>query len=230
MNNRIRTTLLILTSIALTTAGWSQEPKKKATEKYAKDFGAMKARDEASPPPENCQLFVGSSSIRLWDLEKSWPELDTINNGFGGSTIAESIQYFDQVIKPYDAQTIVIYAGDNDIGKGLTADATFADFKKLAAMIRENTPDAKVVFIAIKPSIKRWNLWPDMKKANELIAGYCSNNAGFHFADIAAPMLDTPDKTPDPTLFKSDGLHLNDEGYLVWKKVIDPLLGKSSEN
>ena len=48
-------------------------------------------QDKASAPPENGVLFVGSSSIRLWDLEKSFPEKNYLNRGFGGSQIADSI-------------------------------------------------------------------------------------------------------------------------------------------
>lgn len=187
-------------------------------------------RDKETPPKEGAVLFVGSSSIRLWELDQSWPGLDKINNGFGGSTLADSIHHFDALIAPYSSSAIIIYAGDNDVAGGLTAEETAADFEKLAGKIRETHPDVPVIYIAIKPSIKRWELWPTMKSANDLIAAFCANHKGFHFADIAKPMLETPDAPPSESFFKKDGLHLNDSGYEAWKAVIDPLLKEATDS
>ncbi len=225
-NKFIHSFSLLILSAAVSTSGHSQTPEKKKTgpERFEKEIAGFEARDRKTPPPKHVPLFVGSSSIRLWDLEKAWPDSKMINNGFGGSTLADSIHFFDRAIAPYSPSSIAIYAGDNDIGKGLTAEQTYGDFVKLAGMIQKKHPEAVVIFIAIKPSIKRWELWPKMKDANDRIAKYCEENPDFFFADIAAPVLDNADKKPSPTLFRSDGLHLNEAGYAVWKAVIDPLL------
>src|SRR5688500_4365755 len=56
-----------------------------ASSKWEPAIAAFEAEDKQSPPPKDADLFVGSSSIRLWDLKKSFPDLPTINRGFGGS-------------------------------------------------------------------------------------------------------------------------------------------------
>lgn len=192
--------------------------------KWEKSIVAFEEADKKDSPPADPVLFVGSSSIRMWDLDKSFPELNTLNRGFGGSTIADSIHFFDRIIKPYNPKLIVVYAGDNDMAKspkGLTPKEVLADFKTLAAKIESSLPGTPLIYIAIKPSIKRKKLWPEMKQANDLIATYCAQKPNLVFADIAKPMLD---QSLSPDLFKADGLHLTDKGYALWKDVITPLI------
>jgi len=200
------------------------QKKSKGPERYESAIAAFELRDKKTPPGENLLLFVGSSSIRKWDLEKFWPGYHVLNNGFGGSTLADSIFFFDRRMAPYRARAIVLYAGDNDIARGLDAEGVLRDFKKLTDLIEKNTPGVPVIFIAIKPSIARWKLWPEMKSANDKIAAYCQEKKNLYFADIAAPMLKNGKGKPDPGIFLSDGLHLNDRGYQLWKQVIAPIL------
>ncbi len=198
-------------------------------EKWAKTISSFEAADQEAPPQDHPILFVGSSSIRMWELETSWPGLNAINRGFGGSTIYDSITFFDRIIEPYEPRAIVIYAGDNDVAKGLSVDEVVADYLTLSGMVDARLPNTPLIYIAIKPSLKRWEMWPEMKAVNDRIAAICAEdpNDTLYFADIAAPMLDTADGTPNPDLFLQDGLHLNPEGYRVWKGVIDPLLIQS---
>ena len=44
-----------------------------------------------------------------------------------------------------------------------------ADYQTFAQLVRSKIPATQFAFIAIKPSIKRWHLWPEMKPANEMI-------------------------------------------------------------
>jgi len=192
--------------------------------KWEEPISAFEQADKENPPPAHPVLFVGSSSIRLWDLDKSFPNLKTLNRGFGGSTIADSIHFFDRIIRPYQPKIIILYAGDNDIKKELSPREVFENFKTLANKIETSLPGTHLIYIAIKPSISRKKLWPEMKQANDLIAAWCAQRSILSFADIAKPMLDNPGHEPNPDLFKKDGLHLNEKGYELWRKVLSPLI------
>lgn len=221
---------LILTISVVSHSARSQTPPPAATgpQRWEKDIAAFEAADKQTPPPQSPVIFVGSSSIRMWSLPESFPDRPTLNRGFGGSTLADSIHYFDRLIIPHQPSAIVVYAGDNDIAKEMSAEEVAADFQKLAGLASEKLPGTPVIFIAIKPSIKRWNLWPAMSRANSLIASWCASRPGVHFADIAAPMLADVEagQPPRASLFKKDGLHLSEEGYAVWTRVIEPMLAR----
>lgn len=195
--------------------------------KWEKSISAFEQADKQQAPPTEPVLFIGSSSIRMWDVAKAFPGLAPLNRGFGGSTIADSSHFFDRIVKPYQPKLIILYAGDNDISKGLTPQEVFEDFKSLAQKINTSLPGTPLIYIAIKPSIKRKNLWPEMKQTNDLIAKFCAQQPGLKFADIAKPMLDNPAHSPASELFKKDGLHLSDKGYQLWKAVLLPLIKQS---
>jgi len=166
-------------------------------------------------------LFLGSSSIRKWDLGKWFPDQQTTNHGFGGSEVADSLYFFDRIVKPLRPSMIVMYAGDTDIGKGKTAEIVHRDFTRFVIKLKQELgTDTRLGFIAIKPSIKRWNLSGEMAKANQMIAKDCASDEQLVYFDIWTPMLGEDGK-PMPDLFEKDGLHLSDKGYKIWTNVIN---------
>src|SRR5687767_7656201 len=139
-------------------------------------------------PPRDAVLFVGSSSIRMWKtLEKDFPDLTVINRGFGGSTIRDSIRYADRIIIPYHPKRIVLYAGDNDVAQGMTAQLVFCDYKEFVAVVRLKLPAVRIDYIAIKPSIKRWAMVDTMREANRLIREYAKSHKNLGYIDIFPP-------------------------------------------
>lgn len=166
-------------------------------------------------------IFYGSSSIRLWKtLEEDFKECNAINLGFGGSTLAACVWFFDRVFAPYNPERIVIYAGDNDIGDGRKPEEVFIYFRELVALINKKFGGIPCYFISLKPSFTRWNLVEKIKYANSLIETEITiNYNNWHFINIFDSMTDETGY-PLKKYFDNDGLHLSDEGYLVWKKIV----------
>lgn len=181
--------------------------------------------DKQNPPPQNAVLFVGSSSIRMWDTKKSFPDISTVNRGFGGSFVIDSLYYADRIILPYKPKTIVFYAGDNDIACNKSPEMVAADFQSLFYKIRQTLPETRIIYISIKPSVSRWNYWPQMAEANKLIANFCKQQQNTYFVDVAKVLLNSEGK-PRTDVLKDDGLHLNEKGYELWTSLVRPLIDK----
>jgi len=98
-----------------------------------------------------------------------------------------------------------------------------ADFRALATVIHKDLPKTRIAFIAIKPSIKRWNLIEKQRQANALILAHCLKDVRLLFIDVVKPML-AEDGKPRPELFVEDGLHLSDKGYELWTSLVKPHL------
>lgn len=179
-------------------------------------------RDQESPPPQDAILFTGSSSIRMWDLNRYFPDLDTINRGFGGSQYGDVWRFAERLIAPCHPRQIVLYVGDNDIAAGRSPEWVQADFDALIARIRHIAPGVPVVVLSIKPSLARWSMWEDMHRANEIMRAACEAHDTLTFVDMATPLLN--DGTPREDVFLEDGLHLNDTGYTIWTETLRPFL------
>src|SRR5690349_12444271 len=74
--------------------------------RFAPEIRAFEARDREAPPPAGAVLFVGSSSIRMWcTLERDFPRRRVVNRGFGGSEMADLLEYAPRVVLPYRPST-----------------------------------------------------------------------------------------------------------------------------
>ncbi|HEX2855565.1 MAG TPA: SGNH/GDSL hydrolase family protein [Opitutaceae bacterium] len=193
--------------------------------KWAGEITALVKNDATSPPPANAVVFVGSSSIVRWDsLAQNFPAVKTINRGFGGSYLADSVFYADRIVIPYKPRIVVVYAGDNDLNDGKSPTTVAEQFVAFRTKIHAALPDTRIVFIAIKPSPARWEIREKAIKANKLIAADCATDKQrLAFANIWPAMLGA-DGQPRPELYVEDKLHLSPAGYAVWTPLIAPLL------
>lgn len=179
--------------------------------------------DQRQTPPENAVLFVGSSSIRLWkNLRRSFPELNVINRGFGGSRLEDVNFYFDKIVAPYNPRMIVLYAGENDVNDGIAPETILENYRKFSALVHAKFPKAKLIYVSLKPSPSRWKLADNFRRTNDLIKAEIAKDKRAAFVDVFTPML-AANGEPMPELFVEDNLHLNEKGYAIWTKV----LGKS---
>ncbi len=184
--------------------------------------------DRTSPPPQNPVVFVGSSSIRLWPTDSLFAGLPVINRGFGGSHISDVNYHVNRVVLAYSPRTVVFYAGDNDVNDGKEPARVVADFQNFLRVLREANPECKVLFLSIKPSASRWQVWPQMQEANRLVERIAATDSLLTFVDVATGLLGS-DGTPNPELFLADALHLNEAGYRVWTGILRPYLDEYQE-
>ena len=192
------------------------------SDRWEKDIAAFEAADLASPPPKGEILFVGSSTIRLWDLKTAFPDLKTINRGFGGSEMQDSTRYVDRIVVPYIPRIVVVYAGDNDI-MGTPSEQIVIAFERFVRAVHSKLPETKILYIGIKPSLLRWNQVDRMRQANAMIRQFCERDDRLGFVDTDNAMLGWDEK-PRKELYVADGLHLTPAGYQILNALVRPFL------
>ena len=169
-------------------------------------------------------VFYGSSSIRLWEsLAKDFQEIKLINIAFGGSTIEDCILHYPELLGQTNPESIVFYAGDNDIGNGANSLMVLNRFIALYDLIRKDFPTVPLIYISIKPSPVRVEHLETIIDSNQIIKEYISLQKNVFFLDIFEQMMRS-DSTIDASLFIEDQLHMNEKGYSIWKKVLAEFL------
>lgn len=215
----LRCVLLVLLCSPL--AASAQEAKS-GFARWEKEIAAIEKRDADAKVAPGTIVFVGSSSIRLWNLKQSFPDVAAVNHGFGGSTIADVVHFVEPLVLKLEPKTIVFYSGDNDL-TSKSVEQVHADFEALLQAVRAKLPESKFVFVAIKPSPSRWKLFEKQQAANRLIQATLAKDKHAVFIDVVKPMLGD-DGQPRAELFQKDQLHLNESGYALWNKLVLPEL------
>ena len=179
--------------------------------------------DKKNSVPQNPIVFVGSSSIRKWATADYFTDIPIINRGVGGSHISDINYFIKETVLKYKPIAIIFYAGDNDINYGKSPKIVLEDYIYFVDKVHSQLPETKIIFIPIKPSLRRWALWSKMKEANRLIEDYSKYKSQLYYVDTSSPMLDQ-NGVPDGSLFVRDSLHLSKEGYDLWSKILEPVL------
>jgi lysophospholipase L1-like esterase len=188
--------------------------------KWEKDIAAFEQQDKENPPPKHAIVFIGSSSIRMWKTAaEDFPHHRVINRGFGGSQLSDAVHFADRIVLPYEPRFIVVYSGGNDINAKKSAEQVFAAFGDFVAKVRAKQPEVPIAYISIAGNPKRWAQVEEVKKANGLIEAFTKSQPGLKFIDVFHPMLGA-DGLPRPEIFSPDRLHMNAEGYKLWKKIV----------
>jgi lysophospholipase L1-like esterase len=193
-------------------------------DRWEPEIAAFEAADRTTAPPAGGVVFVGSSSIRLWQtLEEDFEGVAVVNRGFGGSEMSDALHFVDRIVIPYQPRLVVVYAGDNDLWGGESPRQVFQDFRSLVERIHRQLPGTRVAFIAVKPSVARWSIADRVRETNGLVQAYANADPLVEYIDVFGPMLG-PDGAPRADLFVEDGLHLNERGYELWESVVEPFV------
>ncbi len=195
-----------------------------ATNRWAGEMVAFEALDATSPPPKRPIVFVGSSYLRLWvGLTNDFPGLRVMNRGFGGSQTSDLREHFERVILRYRPRQIVLYCGSNDLAAGRTVDQVIADVHALVEQIHRELPETRIVYLSIALNPARWVQREKVRAVNAAIAEFMGQDRRRRFVDVTAVMLGA-DGLPKPEIFGADRLHMNRQGYELWKPIIGPAL------
>jgi len=199
-----------------------QVPSQVSNVAWAGDMAAFAKADASNPPPRGGIEFIGSSSIRMWDtLATDFPGQKVFNRGFGGSEVRDSTWYADQIVIPYAPCKVFFYAGDNDLNSGRSPAQVRDDVVAFVQRVHRDLPKTTVEVISIKPSPSRATLLPAVQEANGLIKTALAKLPRTGFTDIYTPMLGA-DGQPKASLFREDMLHMQPEGYAIWRKALAP--------
>jgi hypothetical protein len=196
-----------------------------AVDPWKDALGAFAAADSKQAPLPGGVLFVGSSSIRLWnDLESQFADAPVVlKRGFGGSRLSDCVRHLDKLVINYRPRVVVLYAGDNDLAEGSTPEEILERVKAFSNGVHKQLPDTKVAFLSIKPSPARIKLIGKVRAANKLVKDYAEEHPQVDYIDVFTPMLGE-DGSPRPELFAEDKLHLSRAGYALWRTVIRPFV------
>jgi len=187
--------------------------------RFADAMTTFAAYDAKNSFPADATLFVGSSSIVRWDTGDSFPGMPLINRGFGGSQMSDLVYYVEETVLRYAPGAGGGDGGGNRKGRGKGGQAILEDYREFVEAVLAAQPSTRIVILSIKPSLSRWDVWPEMQASNAAIEAYAQGDARVDFVDVGTAMLGA-DGLPIPEFLVSDGLHMTSAGYDIWDEIV----------
>ena len=185
-------------------------------------FAQHKAADQ------NGIVFVGDSITEGWHtLKQDFAPLGVkvVNRGIGGDTTPNLLYRLDDDILSLHPRGLVILIGTNDLGEH-TPPADIADnLREMLGRIRAAYPQIPIAWCLVMPRTGDDTYPERIHELNTLITNLAASDPLITVCDTYTPLAQA-DGTSKPDDFVPDRLHLNANGYAVWKSVIAPVLAR----
>lgn len=196
-------------------------------DRWEKDIADFEQADRDQPPAQGGVVFLGSSNIRMWTtMADDFAELNPLNRGLGGSMLSELAPIASRLVAAAQPRVVVVSAGSNDIANGSTAGDVRDAFAAVVENLRRDQPELRVAFLAIAPSILRWEQWDRQQEANAAVRKFVESQgsgSGLSYIDANAALLDGEGR-PAVECFLDDRQHPSTIGNSRRAAIMRPLL------
>ena len=187
----------------------------------------------AANPPERLGVLAGDS-ISLWFPPELLPPQRTwLNQGISGevsSGLLKRLSLFDNT----NPEVIFVMIGINDLIRGISPDEVVENQRAIVRDLVWVHPNARIVVQSILPHSGSGATWEGrdrllnipndrLRDINRELAAIASAE-GVEFLDLYPLFADSEGNLR--LELTTDGLHLNEQGYLVWRTalmVFDPI-------
>ncbi len=197
------------------------------SDRWENDIKFLESKDREEACDEDCILFVGSSSIRLWkEIESDMSPYKVVKRGYGGAHFYDLIHYTKRLVKNHKPRAIAVFVANDITGKNnnswygdLKPKEVLQLFKFFTKEIKSIHGDIPIFAIETTPTINRWSVWDKISKTNDLIKNYTAKKENLNYITTRLDFLDSKGY-PKEKYFVNDKLHLSKSGYKLWSKII----------
>ena len=198
---------------------WKLRLGEKPSKPFNNDYYEIrKSVHNIMPRTSNSIVFLGDSMTEYCNWNELFNNPNIINRGISGDVIKGAIGRIDKILDAKPAQLFVMM-GVNDLQKYESIQKVISDYKNLLTKILEKSPQTAVFVLSILPTDNREKAKNiDIVTINKGLTKL-ANHLNLTFIDLYDLFTDHQNNlNPNYTV---DGVHLNGEGYLVWKKAIE---------
>ena len=181
----------------------------------------------ANNRPPRLTVLAGDS-LTLWFPIQLLPEERTwLNQGISGETSSGLLKrlYVFEGTRP---ETIFVMVGINDLVRGYDDETILENQRQIIRELLRSHPRSQIVVQSILPHSGERATWENsdrlleipnsrIRQLNRRLKAIADFEGAF-FLDLH-PLFTTPTGFLQPE-FTTDGIHLNDRGYLVWRTAI----------
>lgn len=180
---------------------------------------------QKNPAKQNSIIFLGDSHTELFNLDV-FGLPDIVNRGITGDFTEGLLLRLNEIIRS-KPKKIFIEIGTNDIIEKVKEKAICENYERIVVQVTKNVPDVKIYIQSIFPVSIQGSFLTSNKEVNNRIVQTNENlkvlAKKYHliYINLYDKLVQDNSLRNDLT---SDGVHLNNEGYAIWSKEINPFL------
>ena len=150
---------------------------------FEEEVSVLESLDLEERAGEKDVLFIGSSSIRLWDnIQVDMYPYSSVKRGYGGAHFYDLIHFSERLVKNHSPKAILIFVANDITGSNdftnLVGDLSPKEVKKLFRynykLIRSIHKHIPIFLIETTPAPKRWEVWNKILNANKKLERFCN--------------------------------------------------------
>ena len=163
-------------------------------------------------------IFLGNSITDYCDWYELFGNANIKNRGIGGDIINGVIDRIEEIVES-NPQKIFLMIGINDLGRGRTVEQILIDYDRLISLIKQKSPKTELYIQSVLPTDNRKTLQNvDIISINAGLKSLTEKHL-LTYVNLF-DLLKTDENTLDKA-YTFDGLHVNGQGYVIWKKAIE---------
>ncbi|TVZ57524.1 lysophospholipase L1-like esterase [Flavobacteriaceae bacterium MAR_2010_105] len=213
--------LLAVLLLTLVNVGFAQQ--------YSEHYYKRKALFENTPDTKNEIIFLGNSITEGGDWKALFPDKNVINRGISGDVTDGVLFRLDEVTASRPSKVFLLI-GTNDMARGKSVDYVLENTEKIILQIKKQSEETKIYIqsiLPINPNVGdkfsgHKNNHQKIIEANKRLKALAKKQ-GLKFINLHKRMENGKNHLKPEYTY--DGLHLTDEGYLKWKKIIYKYVG-----
>lgn len=211
-------------AVFMATHGFAQ-----ITGKYGTYYDQRELLFESLPTSESDIIFLGNSITDFGEWDELFQNPNCKNRGISGDITAGVLNRLETITKGQPAM-IFLMIGTNDMNKGYSNDTIAMSIREIVQRIKAETPRTRLIVESILPTNDYYGKfsghtkrWQDVAVINNMVR-IMTEEEGVEYLDLYSRFA-TPEGKMD-TKYSNDGLHLNGDGYLLWKEMVEDEIGK----
>ncbi|HWR29785.1 MAG TPA: GDSL-type esterase/lipase family protein [Negativicutes bacterium] len=177
---------------------------------------------------KNPVVFFGDSITFGADWERLFPESPVVNRGISGDTTSGLLNRQNEIIALRPKQ-IFLMIGTNDLCFGRPVDQVIENYSKILARFQAELPGTPVYVQSILPFNDQMFPSNGLRKNQNIRAlnkaiKPLAQKYGYEYLDLSGAFTGKDGRLLPQYTY--DGLHLNDDAYQVWRRLIDSYVVK----
>jgi len=204
------------------------QEKKAAEHKFSPFYYHKVSHFRTLPNTKDEIIFLGNSITDYCEWSEMFQNSRIKNRGISGDVTDGVLERLDEVTESNPSK-IFIMIGINDLSRGKSEEYIFSNYKKIITTIKKSTPKTKIYIESILPVNEargkyknHTNKTKNIISLNKQLRALANKTENVQFIDLFPAFADENQRFAFK--YSLDGLHLNGEGYLVWKSIIDKLV------